>query len=367
MTERLRGRPAGRLPAIDVVRGFVMIVMTLDHASGAFNAGRIMSDGAATAHPGAVLDPVQFVTRWVTHVCAPTFVFLAGLSLALRVTRRQRDGVAGSLIDRDILIRGVLLIALDVAWMSWMWRLGLPVQLGVLYAIGAAMIGMIVLRRLPAGVVGGLGVAVMIGGEVLTGLLDPGRTITAATLSGGQIGSILYFYPVVPWMGFVMLGWAMGVRIGASPEPGMRARAWLVLAGLAAVTFVIVRGGNGYGNAHLLRADGSWIEWLHVSKYPPSLAYAALELAIAFGLLAAAWRWSRPWRPLVVLGQTALFYYLVHAHLLKAAALALGVYRAEGLGVTAVAWVATVVLVYPLCRWYLGVKRRHPASLLRFL
>jgi uncharacterized membrane protein len=233
MTDRLLRRPAGRLPAIDVVRGFVMIVMTLDHASGSFNAGRIMSDGAATVHPGAVLDPLQFVTRWVTHVCAPTFVFLAGLSLALSVARRRGDGVLSSLIDRDILIRGVLLI--------------------------------------------------------------------------------VYFYPVVPWIGFVMLGWAVGMRIGASPEPGMRARAWLALAGIAAVTFVIVRGGNGYGNAHLLRADGSWIEWLHVSKYPPSLAYAALELAIAFGLIAVAWRWSRPWRPLVVLGQTALFYYLLHA------------------------------------------------------
>jgi len=235
------------------------------------------------------------------------------------------------------------------------------------HAIGASMIGMIVLRRLPAGVVAGLGVAVMGGGEALTGLLDPGRTIVAATMSGGQIGSILYFDPVVPWMGLVMLGWAVGAWVAAAPEPGIRARAWLALAGIAAVTFAAVRGANGYGNAHLRSADDSWIEWLHVSKYPPSLAYAALELAIAFGLLAAAWRWSRPWRPLVVLGQTALFYYLVRAHLLKAVALALGVYRAEGLGVTAVAWVATVVLVYPLCRWYLGVKRRHPASLLRFL
>ncbi len=367
MTDRLIGRPAGRLPAIDVVRGLVMVVMTLDHASGAFNAGRIMSDGAATVHPGAVLDPLQFVARWVTHVCAPTFVFLAGASLALSVARRQRDGVPGSLIDRDILIRGALLIVLDVAWMSWMWRLGTPVQLGVLYAIGASMIGMIVLRRLPAGVAGGLGVAIMVGGEALTELLDPGRTIVAATMSGGQVGSILYFYPVLPWMGFLMLGWAVGVRLGASPGPGMRARAWLVLAGIAALTFVIVRGANGYGNAQLYRADGSWIEWLHVSKYPPSLAYAALELAIAFGLVAAAWRWSRPWRPLVVLGQTALFYYLFHAHLLRGVALAFGVYKAEGLGVTVVAWLAMMLLLYPLCRWYLGVKRRYPGSVLRFL
>jgi fucose 4-O-acetylase-like acetyltransferase len=106
---------------------------------------------------------------------------------------------------------------------------------------------------------------------------------------------------------------------------------------------------------------------LHVSKYPPSLAFAALELGIMFTLLAAAWRWVRPWKPLVVLGQTALFYYLIHAHLFKAGALALGIYKTQGLGTTVVGWGAMLVLLYPVCRWYLGVKRRHPHSVLRFV
>jgi len=364
MTDRLAGEKASRLQAIDVVRGVVMVLMTLDHASTSFNAGRIMSDGAAMVQPGTVLAPLQFMVRWVTHLCAPTFVFLAGASLALSVTRRRSAGIPGSLIDRDILIRGALLIALDIVWMGWVWRLGMPIQLGVLYAIGVSMIGMIALRRLPAAAVGALGVVVMVGGEVVNGLLDPGMTLTAATMSGGQVGSVFYLYPFLPWTGFMMLGWAVGMRLTG---PGMRARDWLVLAGSAAVTFVIARGWNGYGNAHLLRGDGSWIEWLHVSKYPPSLAYAALELAIAFGLLALAWRWTRPWMPLVVLGQTALFYYLLHVHLFKGAAVALGLYKNQGLGTTFVAWLAMMLLLYPCCRWYLGVKRRHPSGVLRFL
>jgi uncharacterized membrane protein len=363
MTDR-SGTGAARVPGIDAVRGIVMVLMTIDHSSGAFNATRSMADGAATFSPDTVFEPLQFVARWVTHLCAPTFVLLAGVSLALSVTRRQRAGIESSQIDRDLLIRGALLVAIDAAWMSWMWRLGLPLQIGVLQAIGISMIGMIALRRLPAAVVGGLGVAVLAGGEAVMALVDPSSAVATATLTGGQIGSIYVLYPFLPWAGFLMAGWAIGIRIATR---GMRSRDWLVLAAVAAVSFALVRGGNGYGNAWLLRRDGSWMEWLHVSKYPPSLAFAGLELAIAFALLALAWRWRRPWQPLVVLGQTALFFYLVHAHLLKGVALALGVYRANGLGATAIGWLAALVVLLPVCRWYLGVKRGHPRSVLRFL
>jgi uncharacterized membrane protein len=367
MTDLAGAREPHRLPAIDVVRGFVMVLMTLDHSSSTFNAHRLMVDGAATFRPDMVLEPLQFVIRWVTHLCAPTFVFLAGVSLALSVTRRVRSGMDSSRIDRDILIRGVLLVVFDVGWTGWMWRLGLPIQVGVLYAIGMSMIGLIALRRLPPLAVGGLGILIMVGGEAVISLLDPTTTLAAATMTGGQIGSVYYLYPFLPWTGFLLVGWAVGSRIAG---PGMRSRDWLTLAGIAAVTFVVVRGLNGYGNNHLLRRDGSWVEWLHVSKYPPSLTYAALELGIAFVLLAGAWRLAlraRAWRPLIVLGQTALFYYLIHAHLVKGVALALGVYRTQGLGVTVVGWIALLAILYPVCRWYLGVKRRHPDSVLRFV
>jgi uncharacterized membrane protein YeiB len=162
----------------------------------------------------------------------------------------------------------------------------------------------------------------------------------------------------------MLLGWAAGMRLAGR---GMRARDWLVLAGIAAATFLLVRGLDGYGNAHLPRGGGSWIDWLHVSKYPPSLSYAALELAIAFAALALVWRWTRPWRSLVLLGQTALFFYVIHIHLFKAVAVPLGLYKTQGLIATAIAWVAMLIALNPLCRWYLGVKRRHPQSVLRFV
>jgi uncharacterized membrane protein len=367
MSDRSLAPKVDRLPAVDFVRGLVMVLMTIDHASGAFNRGRLMVDGAATFSPDMALEPVQFVVRWVTHLCAPTFVLLAGVSLALSVTRRLRAGIESSVIDRDILIRGALLIALEVGWMGWMWRLGLPVQLGVLYAVGVSMIGLIALRRLPPAVVGALGVAVFAFGEAVMRELAPAGAVGAAALLGGPVGPgglMLVLYPFLPWAGFLMIGWALGTRVA---DGAMQRRDWLVLAAIACAVFVIVRGANGYGNAGLLRRDGSWVEWLHVSKYPPCLAYAGLELSIAFLLLGLAWRAQRLWSPLVVLGQTALFYYLIHAHLLKGTALALGAYRTQGVGVTLLATAVALVALAPVCRWYLGVKRRHPRSVLRFV
>jgi uncharacterized membrane protein len=431
-----------RLAAVDIVRGLVIVLMTLDHSSSAFNGKRMLADGAAMFRPDHVFEPAQFITRWVTHLCAPTFVLLAGLSLALSVARRQRAGVHGSLVDRDILFRGGLLVVLDLVWMSWIWRLGMPVvQLGVLYAIGMSMIGMIVLRRLPAMVVGAIGAVILAAGELVIAQLAPTTQLVAAAMTGGQVGRVFWLYPFLPWTGFLLVGWAIGMRIaagsgrtaeslgsmtrgeslaamagGGGAEPGrglgMRARDWLALAGVAAVVFAVVRGLNGYGNAALYRRDGAlnaaWIEWLHVSKYPPSLSYAALELAIAFALLGALWDVARPrlpagterspagrtrgratgssaargpaeedlpggfakrslLAPLAPFGQTALFFYLLHVHILKGVAVALGVYQANGLWVVYLAWLVVLALLYPVCRWYLGVKRRHPDSVLRFV
>ena len=364
------------MPAIDLVRGIVMVLMTLDHSSSSFYAKRVLTDGAAVFAPDTVLEPLSFITRWVTHLCAPTFVTLAGVSLAISVARRQRAGAHGSMIDRDILIRGALLIVIDAVWMGWIWRLGLPIlQLGVLYAIGMSMIGMIALRRLPPAVVGAIGLAILVFGEVVISRIDPSTTLAAATLVGGQVGSIYWLYPFLPWAGFLLVGWALGSRIAAGRAPGglgMRARDWWALAAVCALVFVVVRGLNGFGNEGLFRRDGgwdaAWIEWLHVSKYPPSLSYAALELGIAFALLGALWHVRpRPLGPVMVFGQTALFFYLFHVHILKGAAVALGIYKTEGLGVVYLGWVVLLALLYPACRWYLGVKRRHPDSVLRFV
>ena len=149
-----------RLLPVDWLRGLVMVLMTVDHSSSAFNAGRLFGDSAQGWVPGTALPAAQFFTRWITHLCAPTFLFLSGYSLFISVQRRKRDGASEADITRFIATRGLLIAALDPLWMVFVHRGELVLQ--VLYAIGVSMVAMAFLRRLPAGVCGALGLLLIV-------------------------------------------------------------------------------------------------------------------------------------------------------------------------------------------------------------
>ena len=364
-----------RLPPLDWMRGLVMILMAVDHASGVFNAGRLMTDGVVLYRPGMALPPAQFLTRWVTHLCAPTFVFLAGTALALSVEGRRARGASVAAVDRFILTRGLFIAALDPVWMSWVFTPG-QVLLQVLYAIGGSLIAMVWLRRLGDGWLLALALFLMSGGEALTGLalLATGGEATlplALVLTGGQLGRLIVAYPLLPWLAVMMLGWSFGRVLSRSARP----ERLLAAGGAAALSlFGIVRGLNGYGNMRLLREDGSVVQWLHVSKYPPGLAYAALELGVMALCLAALFLLARRLpaaarrlHPLLVLGQTALLFYLLHVHALTLAAWALGASHRGGLVATYAAAAGTVVLLYPLCARYRRYKLAHPDGWARYV
>jgi uncharacterized membrane protein len=353
-----------------------MVLMTVDHASGVFNAGRVMTDSVFMYHPGTPLPTAQFLTRWITHLCAPTFVFLAGTVLALSVARREAAGERATAIDRFIVTRGLLIAALDPVWMSPVFAPG-QVLLQVLYAIGGSFVAMAFLRRLDDRWLLAAALAIIVGGEALAGLalLASGGTPTipvALLVTGGQLGTVIVAYPLVPWLGMMMLGWVFGRRLAASSARGVERR--LVAAGLGALaTFAVLRGANGYGNMRLLREDGSLVQWLHVSKYPPSLTFTTLELGLMALGLAALFRLERvpaaatALRPVWLLGQTALFYYLLHVHLLTLAAWTFGGAHQNGLGLTWAAALGTVVALFPLCAWYRGYKRAHPQGWPRYV
>lgn len=367
---------ASRLPALDWLRGIVMVLMTVDHASGVFNTDRLMTDSTFMYRPGTPLPAAQFLTRWITHLCAPTFVFLAGTVLALSVARREAAGERATAIDRFIVTRGLLIAALDPVWMSPMFAPG-QVLLQVLYAIGGSLVAMAFLRRLDDRRLLGTALAIIVGGEALAGLalLPSGGTPTilaALLVTGGQLGPVIVAYPLLPWLGIMMLGWVFGRRLATAPDRGV-ARL-LVAAGLGALAvFAVLRGANGYGNMRLLREDGSLVQWLHVSKYPPSLTYTTLELGLMALCLAALFRLERvptaatALRPLWLLGQTALFYYLLHVHLLTLAAWTFGGAHQAGLGATYVAALGTLAVLFPLCVWYRGYKRAHPQGWPRYV
>ncbi|MBE2215972.1 MAG: DUF1624 domain-containing protein [Opitutaceae bacterium] len=358
------------------MRGFVMLMMVVDHASMAFDAAHIDEDSAL--YPGAAtmaLPEFAFFTRWMTHLCAPTFVFLAGTALALSVERRVAKGADAWEIDRGILVRGAIIALLDLTVISLgsgRWTLQ------VLLAIGLSMMAMAGLRRLPTWALVLIGVGWFAGGEALTALAwhPPGSSSIWAALTVATYGGkdMIIKYPVMPWLAMMVLGWVFGrhMNLFAAGRTRMAPATVMMIAGLAALgVFLAVRGFNGYGNMFLPRSDGSWQQWLHVSKYPPSLSFAALELGLMCVMLWVMMRLEpilgvRERGPFLVFGQTAMFFYLVHRLVLEVPATYFGL---RGCGTIATTyWVALILLVvlYPACLWFRRFKAAHPESVLKY-
>lgn len=371
--------------ALDWMRGLVMVLMTLDHASEMFNGGRYAHDSAGRYHAGEAIPAAQFFVRWLTHLCAPTFIFLAGAALAASTEKRRAKGESDRSLDRHLMTRGLILVALEPLWMTWAFfeapeRALQVVLFQVLYAIGGGLLFMVVLRRLRSRVLAILAIALFFGHEALatwlSALFGQSSLPLGALLTGGRFFDrrLIIAYPLLPWLPMMISGWLFG-RWLTKPST-LSPERLLGCAGAATLAlFVGVRAANGYGNAGLLRYGygGDVLQWLHVSKYPPSLTYAALELGLMALVLAAFFRLARharaaSWmRPLELLGQTALFYYVLHLHLLFAAAAALGMLHGGGLLAAHVAAIGTVLVLLPVCALYRRYKRRHPDGLTRFL
>jgi uncharacterized membrane protein len=359
------GAQESRLVAIDWLRGLVMVLMTLDHSSSAFNAGRLFTDSVRMDRQP--LPAADFLTRWVTHICAPTFVFLAGTALALSIARRTRAGERPFVIDRHIILRGLIITALEL-WMSVVFGGPSTLVLQVLYALGMAMVCMAGLRHLSTRWLLAFGLVGWLASEWLaawaTSVTGPLSIPGTLLFSGGRVGAhVVVGYPLFPWLCTMALGCCFGRWLLAqAPESQAQRAARLLLrcgVGLLGL-YLVLRGFNSLGNMGLYRHDDSLVQWLHVSKYPPSLAFWGLELGLAALLLALAFAVPLTWPPLVLLGQTALFYYLLHAHLLDAASRVLGMHHSAGLLATYLATLGTVLVLLPLCSWYRGYKRAHP-------
>lgn len=372
-----RGRSErARLVSLDWMRGLVMVLMAIDHSSGEFNAGRIFSDGAFFYKPGTPLPTAQFLTRWMTHLCAPTFVFLAGASMAFSVRRRVAAGASAFSIDRHLFTRGVVIAAFEIVPSS-IWMPSGQFLFQVLYAIGTSFLFMIPLRRLPTAAIVAIGSAIFLFGEAVIGLSGWGPPDKTPLLAGlllvpGPRGHVIVAYPTLHWLAFMALGWGFGQGLARRPEPAVLARRLVASGVLLLALFAVVRGANGYGNMILFREDGSLVQWLHVSKYPPSLSYASLELGLA-ALALSAFTWvaarvrAKENGLLLVLGQTPMLFYLLHIPFLAALASLLDVKSKLGLGATYGFGALVVVALYPLCRVYRRFKAAHPESLVRFV
>jgi uncharacterized membrane protein len=389
--------PAGansRIASIDLVRGSVMILMAIDHA-------RVYS-GLPPGGP----TPGIFFTRWVTHFCAPAFVFLAGTS-AFFYGRRHPG------LIRFLLTRGAWLIFLELTFLRVAWTFNLDFahyeMAGVIWAIGWCMILLAGLVKLPVGVTGALGLAIIAGHN----LMDAHLGTLLPTLDDGGISAIwkiLYvgffagpvrlgagepgltvLYSIVPWIGVMAAGYAFSCIL--TFDPVRRNQICLRLGLGATALFLALRTFNLYGDPRPWTATASGpdgappvpalLTFLNTTKYPASLDFLLMTLGPTIALIPFLERASGVVaRWITVFGRVPFFYYLLHIPLIHALALVVSKVRLGevspwlftnhpmgnppppdrytwGLGLLYAVWAVAILLLYFACRWFAALKARR--------
>ena len=373
----------GRIGLIDRLRGLVICLMVLDHVRENFNREALLFQATDLDKTNALL----FATRWVTHLCAPTFVLLAGASIYLQRERGKRGGA----LSRFLVTRGLWLILLEVTFVTFSINFAYPFFFfQVIYAIGLGMILMAGMVWLPARVSLVLGAAIIVLGETFIPSrgadLGAWTTLATFTLRPGVLAWAPGFvaYPAIPWFGIMLLGYGIGgVFLQAEAERN-RSLAAIGLSMLAG--FVVLRLLNGYGDVSpwSVQRDTKYtvLSFLNVSKYPPSLDYVLATLGVSLSLAPAIDRLGGiPGRIILALGRTPLFTYLIHLPLVHLAAMALGVamgYPAIvftdfignsdrlvdsgwgiGIGWTYILWLSIILALWPVSAWFANLRQRR--------
>jgi uncharacterized membrane protein len=316
-----------RLETVDLLRGFVIALMVLDHTRDYFHVSAYAFDPTDPARTHGWL----FVTRWITHLCTPTFVFLAGVSVYLQ-------GVNGKLkpqLARFLLTRGIWLIMLELTVIAFGFNFALPfVFLQVIWAIGMSMLLLAALIWLPPAAIGVLGALIVAGHQLLApidagdlGALAPLWTL-AFEFGRAPVGSGFVAYPAIPWFGILCLGYALGSVF--VQEPGRRDRVLLTIALLAIALFALLRAINRYGDPAPWQAfptaAATVMSFFNVSKYPPSLLFVLVTIGVSLLCMLALQRLRGLLaRVLLAYGRTPLFTYVLHIYVVHGSALLIAV------------------------------------------
>ena len=359
-----------------------MILMALDHT-------RTFLGTEVDLHTA---PPALYLTRWITHFCAPVFVLLAGIGAYLHGRRLPSPRALATYLAT----RGLWLVLLEVTVVraAWLFYLGPDVLiLQVIWAIGASMVTLAGLVWLPRPAIAAFAAALIVGHNLLDAVhadaLGGLRWLWLLLHESGRLepfAGARWFvaYPLIPWVAVMAAGYALGPW-ALLPRDERRARFLRVGVALVAV-FAVVRATNVYGDPHPWSADGgplrAVLSFLDCEKYPPSLLYLAMTLGPALCLLAWIDRPVGPWAARVAIyGRVPLFYYVLHLFLIHALAVVVawsglgGVARSRDLSgglafplpAVYALWVAVVLLLFPACRWFADVKRRSNAAWVTYL
>jgi uncharacterized membrane protein len=387
MSIELKSPATHRISSIDFVRGIIMVIMALDHVRDYFHADAFVFDPTDMTRT----NPALFFTRWITHFCAPTFVFLSGISIYLNLQRKFKKELSVFLATR-----GIWLIFLDLVIIRFGFFFNFFYDmtiLNVLWVFGAAMLMMAALIWLSQWLLLVLSVVIIIGQHFLP-LSIPGLT-TRAILPLSSTMTIIIAYPLLQWLAIMMLGYFIGKMYDGHIPKIVRQRR-LIIVGIAALTlFVIIRLINVYGDPAPWSSQKNIMftimSFLNTSKYPPSFLFFLMTLGPIFILLAITENIRiNALKFFYIFGRVPLFYFILHFYLAHTLALvfylaktgksfaeldmhfnkSFGGITPEGghsLAWVFVAWIAVVLICYPVCKWFSDYKATHKKWWLSYL
>jgi len=377
-----------RFVSLDLFRGLIMFIMALDHAS--FFVAKVhyfeFWDLPLPQYP----DTVSFITRFVTQICAPGFFFLIGVGMMLFADSRHNQGWPEGKITRFFLTRGLILVLLQFFLENPAWLIGMLSDktqslssvtilgageevrffFGVLFALGMSMVVWALLKRFKSPVILALSFASILLTQILIPSAENGERLFSPVLRvlliPGQTGMMSVLYPLIPWLGITGLGIVFGRELSRNRKNATR---WTLFAGMAsAILFLIVRALESFGNIHPPPGT-DLVSFLNLTKYPPSLVFILLFMGLncLFLYFLAKWetvleKWAKP---LLIFGQTALFFYIVHLYLYAFIGIAFP--KGTGYGLLYVIWLGGLAVLYPLCSLYRRFKRKTSSdSIWRF-
>ncbi|BAU52614.1 DUF1624 domain-containing protein [Mucilaginibacter gotjawali] len=392
--------PSGkqRIESIDILRGAVMLIMAIDHCRDFFHHAGALGDPTNMA----TTTPFFFFTRWITHFCAPTFLFLSGISAFLAGTRRTKAELSAFLIKRGLWIILVELVLLTFALTFNPFYNSFILQ--VLWAIGFSMVILGLVVRAPLAVIGILGALIFFGHDILDFVTLPKAgaaailikiflTAQGTVIPLGKTHFIFDLYAVIPWTGVMLLGYVFGTLFQKTINPQQRKKI-LLITGLSVTAFyIILRFTNLYGdpNPWAVQRNGVYtvLSFLNTSKYPPSLLYLCMTLGPAITLLALIEHTKNKFTAiLTVYGNVPFFYYVLHFYLIHLITVVL--FFASGytvhqinspgafflfrpvdfgysLGIVYLIWFLVITSLYLPCRWFSKYKKTHNQWWLSYL
>jgi uncharacterized membrane protein len=412
-----------RVDSIDLLRGIVMVIMMLDHTRDFVHRDVMMGlDPTDLSHTNVLL----FFTRWITHFCAPVFVFLAGTGAYLQFAR----GKSKAELSKFLFTRGLWLIVLEftVVRLGVMFNLDYRFLGGaqVIWVIGVSMILLAVLIHLPLRVIAAFGVGMIFLHNLLDGIkvgswrgpespvpssLDKlwiilHQPFEAFPILGFPSPVVFVLYPLIPWVGVMAAGYAFGALY--QMDAARRQRLLMLMGSFSTALFIILRLINHYGDPSHWSRQGTIaftvLSFLNTTKYPPSLLFLLMTLGPA--MLALAWFekgrqtsvasdrtgprsvFGRLRNVFVIFGRVPLFFYILQWYTAHIIAVVLHLIAGKPVGwmfdsqtmlngpppgmgfslaVVYLAWIIGVILLYPLCKWFAGVKARRKDWWLSYL